>query len=107
MPTRGSRHVLLADEAVHIGPAAAAESYLNVERILEAARQTNAGAIHPGYGFLSENPEFAEACAAARIEFIGPRPEAPAGVRHQAHRQGRRRRRRGSAAARHRTAGLG
>lgn len=68
----GSRHVLDADEAVCIGPAAAAESYLNIAKILEVAQQTGAQAIHPGYGFLSENPNFAEACEAAGIAFIGP-----------------------------------
>ncbi|MFZ5537121.1 MAG: urea carboxylase [Pseudomonadota bacterium] len=70
----GALHVDLADEAVCIGPAPAAESYLRAERILEVARQTGAQAIHPGYGFLSEDPEFAEACAAAGIVFIGPSP---------------------------------
>ncbi|MFZ5580970.1 MAG: urea carboxylase [Pseudomonadota bacterium] len=70
----GAMHVSLADEAVCIGPAPAAESYLRAERILEVARQTGAQAIHPGYGFLSENPDFAEACAAAGIVFIGPTP---------------------------------
>jgi len=68
----GARHVRLADEAVLIGPAAAKESYLVAARILEAAKQTGAQAIHPGYGFLSENAEFAEACAAAGVVFIGP-----------------------------------
>lgn len=67
-----ARHVALADEAVEIGPAPARESYLVAERILEAARRTGAEAIHPGYGFLSENADFAEACAAAGIVFIGP-----------------------------------
>ena len=68
----GARHVRLADEAVHIGPAAARESYLVIERIIAAARQTGAQAIHPGYGFLSENEDFCEACEAAGIVFIGP-----------------------------------
>jgi 3-methylcrotonyl-CoA carboxylase alpha subunit len=67
-----SRHVRLADAAVRIGPAPARESYLNIDRILEAARQAGAQAIHPGYGFLSENAEFAEACAKAGVVFIGP-----------------------------------
>jgi 3-methylcrotonyl-CoA carboxylase alpha subunit len=71
-----SRHVRLADTAVHIGPSPARESYLVIDRILDAARATNAQAIHPGYGFLSENADFAEACAAANILFIGPSPEA-------------------------------
>jgi 3-methylcrotonyl-CoA carboxylase alpha subunit len=68
----GARHVTLADEAFPIGPAAARESYLVGERILEVARHTGAEAIHPGYGFLSENAGFAEACAAAGVVFIGP-----------------------------------
>uniref|UniRef100_Q47JZ8 Allophanate hydrolase subunit 2 n=1 Tax=Dechloromonas aromatica (strain RCB) TaxID=159087 RepID=Q47JZ8_DECAR len=67
-----SLHVTLADESVCIGPAPAAESYLKAERILEAAQQTGAQAIHPGYGFLSENPDFSDACEAAGIAFIGP-----------------------------------
>jgi 3-methylcrotonyl-CoA carboxylase alpha subunit len=67
-----ARHVRLADEAVLIGPAAARESYLVAERIIAAARQTGAEAIHPGYGFLSENEDFAEACAKAGVVFIGP-----------------------------------
>ncbi len=73
---RGALHVRRADEAVCVGPAASAESYLRVDRILEAARQTGAEAIHPGYGFLSENSDFARACTEAGIRFIGPSPEA-------------------------------
>ena len=69
-----SLHVADADEAVHVGEAAVSESYLRVDRILEAAAQTGAQAVHPGYGFLSENPGFAEACEAAGLEFIGPTP---------------------------------
>jgi urea carboxylase len=69
---RDSLHVLQADEAVCVGPAPASESYLDVKKILEVARQTGAQAIHPGYGFLSENAEFAEACEQAGIAFVGP-----------------------------------
>jgi 3-methylcrotonyl-CoA carboxylase alpha subunit len=69
-------HVALADESVLIGPAPARQSYLAIDRILDAARRTGAEAIHPGYGFLSENAAFAEACAAAGIVFIGPPPSA-------------------------------
>ncbi len=69
-------HVALADEAVCIGPAAAAESYLKVDALLAACRQTGANALHPGYGFLSENADFAQACADAGVVFIGPSPNA-------------------------------
>ncbi len=69
-------HVDLADEAVCIGPAPASESYLRGERLLEVAKQTGANAIHPGYGFLSENAGFAQACADADVIFIGPPPQA-------------------------------
>ena len=69
---RGALHVDLADEAWPIGPPPARDSYLNIDAILDAARNSGAEAVHPGYGFLSENAEFAEACAAAGITFIGP-----------------------------------
>ena len=69
---RNATHVRMADEAVRLGPAQASESYLCIPKILEAAQATGAGAIHPGYGFLSENDSFADACAAAGIIFIGP-----------------------------------
>src|SRR5216683_326596 len=71
---RAALHVLKADEAYPIGGAAAAESYLNLEKILNVAKRCGADAIHPGYGFLSENAKFAQACADARIKFIGPSP---------------------------------
>jgi propionyl-CoA carboxylase alpha chain len=69
-------HVREADEAVAIGPSAAAESYLKIEKIIEACKQTGAEAVHPGYGFLSENVKFAEALKKAKITFIGPDPHA-------------------------------
>ena len=69
---RHAMHVALADEAYRIGPAPAAESYLNMAAILAAAQQSGAQALHPGYGFLSENPAFVEACEAAGIVFVGP-----------------------------------
>ncbi|HEY5923582.1 MAG TPA: acetyl-CoA carboxylase biotin carboxylase subunit [Kofleriaceae bacterium] len=69
-------HVQLADAAVHIGPPAAAESYLVIDKILDACKQTGADAVHPGYGFLSENEDFADACTAAGITFIGPSADA-------------------------------
>ena len=68
----GARHVRLADESLRIGPAAARESYLVGAKMIEAAKATGAQAIHPGYGFLSENDAFAEECAKAGIVFIGP-----------------------------------
>jgi acetyl-CoA carboxylase biotin carboxylase subunit len=69
-------HVQMADHAVHIGPAPAAQSYLVIDKILDACKQTGADAVHPGYGFLSENEDFADACIAAGITFIGPSAEA-------------------------------
>lgn len=71
-----ARHVSVATEAVHIGPAPAAQSYLNTEAILLAAKQSNADSLHPGYGFLSENADFARRCEAEGICFVGPSPSA-------------------------------
>src|SRR3954469_2983459 len=70
-----SLHVRFADEAIRIGPAKSALSYLNIPAVISAAEITNVDAIHPGYGFLSENPDFAEVCDLSQIKFIGPRPE--------------------------------
>jgi urea carboxylase len=83
---RHSKHVLDADLAVCVGPAAAKQSYLNVEAVLEAARKTGAQAIHPGYGFLSENTRFAEAAEALGIAFVGPTSEqiSKFGLKHTA-----------------------
>ena len=81
-----SLHVAQADEAVYIGPSAAAHSYLDIAAIIAAAKQTGAGYIHPGYGFLAENAEFAERCEAEGITFIGPRPDhiRTFGLKHSA-----------------------
>src|SRR5208283_4417409 len=73
---REALHVRLADESICIGPASPANSYLNIPAILSAAEITDSEAIHPGYGFLSENPQFAEACATSGITFIGPTAES-------------------------------
>ena len=73
---RAARHVRLADEAYYIGPSPSAQSYLNMDAILEAARKSGAEAIHPGYGFLSENASFAERCEREGILFVGPPPAA-------------------------------
>src|SRR3954468_3317228 len=73
---RGALHTRVCDEAVLIGPAPPRQSYLAVDAIVAAARQTKADCVHPGCGFLSENPEFAEACAQASLVFVGPKPQA-------------------------------
>jgi acetyl-CoA carboxylase biotin carboxylase subunit len=73
---RAARHVRLADHAVHIGGNAPSESYLRIDRVLDAAKKTGADALHPGYGFLAENEDFASACRDAGVTFIGPTPEA-------------------------------
>jgi acetyl-CoA carboxylase biotin carboxylase subunit len=73
---KNSKHRLFADEAVHIGPSPPRESYLDIDKIINAAKQTGCEAIHPGYGFLAENPAFAERCREEKLTFIGPSPEA-------------------------------
>src|SRR6478672_2159163 len=75
-----SMHVQLADEAICIGKAPSNESYLRIDRIISAAEIANVQAIHPGYGFLSENAHFADVCRECKIEFIGPPPEAMAAL---------------------------
>jgi acetyl-CoA carboxylase biotin carboxylase subunit len=82
---RLAAHVLMADHAYHIGPPPARESYLDIGKIIDACRRSGADAVHPGYGFLSENDEFAEACAAAGITFIGPRAEAMRAMGEKTH----------------------
>ncbi len=77
---RGALHRELADEAVHIGPAASAKSYLVIDRIVEACRATGATAVHPGFGFLAENAAFVKALDAAGIVFIGPPARAIAAM---------------------------
>src|SRR5579862_7702172 len=72
---RNSLHVRFADEAVCIGPPRSSDSYLNIPHVISAAEITDVDAIHPGYGFLSENANFAEVCEASKITFIGPSPE--------------------------------
>src|SRR5574338_1072319 len=73
---RQALHVRYADEAYLLGPAPSRESYLRADKIIEIAKKSQAGAIHPGYGFLAERPDFAEACYKAGIAFIGPRASA-------------------------------
>ena len=75
-PDRTALHVRYADEAYHLGPAPASDSYLRIDRIIQVAKEAGADAIHPGYGFLAENADFAQACIDAGITFIGPPPQA-------------------------------
>src|ERR1051326_2019238 len=75
-PDRAALHVVYADEALPVGPAPSRESYLRIDRVIDAARKSKADAIHPGYGFLAENADFARACLDAGILFIGPSPES-------------------------------
>ena len=75
-------HVEMADEAVAIGPPPAAQSYLSIERVIEATRKTGAQAVHPGYGFLSENASFARALEGVGVAFIGPPPAAIDAIRY-------------------------
>jgi acetyl-CoA carboxylase biotin carboxylase subunit len=78
-----SMHVQMADEAICIGKAASSESYLRIDRIISAAEIADVDAIHPGYGFLSENAHFAEVCESCNIRFIGPSPRAMNALRRQ------------------------
>src|SRR5438552_705203 len=73
---RGAMHVGMADAAEHLGPTPAAQSYLDSQRVLAAAAASGADALHPGYGFLSERPTFAEDCVAAGLTFVGPPADA-------------------------------
>src|SRR5688572_873808 len=73
---RGSQYLELADETICIGPAKSAQSYLKIDQVISAAEVGNVEAIHPGYGFLSENAHFNEVCRSCKIDFIGPSPEA-------------------------------
>src|SRR5215472_15402063 len=71
-PDLGSQHVSMANEAHNIGPGPSSESYLNIPKIINAAKRSKVEAVHPGYGFLAENPELARACEEERLVFIGP-----------------------------------
>src|SRR5437588_12014129 len=84
----GALHTRLCDEAHRLGPAPARESYLAIDKLIDVAKRAGAECIHPGYGFLSENAEFAEACAAAGIVFVGPSPHQMRefGLKHTARR---------------------
>ncbi|HAG97937.1 MAG TPA: 3-methylcrotonyl-CoA carboxylase, partial [Ktedonobacter sp.] len=75
-----ARHVRMADEAIHVGPSPSSESYLVIDAVIGAARRSGADAIHPGFGFLAENSDFAQACADAGLVFIGPTPAAIAAM---------------------------